>query len=91
MTQQHLSKVSPTLARDSDTVVETPVTENTKDGRFLVQMVTGTTLQSYKDRFAQWSTCSCPEEFLESVEPHNCGVRIISCPICQKEKERILL
>ena len=47
------------------------------------------TLQKLKGRYTQWGFCACPEQFLEKVVPPNCGITIISCPICQKEHGRV--
>jgi hypothetical protein len=86
LTQQPSSHVFSPARKKA--VVENPVLDNPNTQ---IQFSAGTSLQSHKDRYVQWGSCVCPKEFLEIVEPPNCGVQIVSCPICQKEKEKIYI
>ena len=89
---QQFSSYIPSPARDTE-IVEVPASEAvcfSKD--VVINPSNGKSgagsLQSLKDRFVQWGSCDCPEEFLEDVHPCK-GVTIVSCPICQKENRRI--
>lgn len=87
MTQQSLSKISPSPARNGDAVVENLVSVDIPERNSSDKEA----LQVLRNRFIQYGECSCPEELEDVSFPYKCNVKLVYCKICNKNKEKIYL